>query len=148
MSRLAWGTALPRGFNLSPWKSFPLSASKILKSVLKPTNQMLTIFQGWGSTVPQKYATAKSFPLSTGAKKAVKRASLNPQALPRQFLKSASGVPAGHPRVVLVSIEAKKMEGLVFAKCDSIDSRIHVKHGDTMPAKALVVQLAGWSELS
>ena len=40
---------------------------------------------------------------------------------------------------VLLSIEAMKMESLVCAERDGTVLRVHVKHGDTVPAKALVV---------
>lgn len=42
---------------------------------------------------------------------------------------------------VLASIEAMKMESLITAERDGTISRIHVKHGDTVPAKALLMEV-------
>lgn len=44
---------------------------------------------------------------------------------------------------VLLTIEAMKMESLVCAERDGTVTHIYVKHGDTVPAKALVVELTG-----
>ncbi len=42
---------------------------------------------------------------------------------------------------VLASIEAMKMESLVCAERDGTVTHLHVKHGDTVPAKALLLEL-------
>ena len=44
---------------------------------------------------------------------------------------------------VLASIEAMKMESLVCAERDGVVKAIHVRHGDAVPAKALLMELAG-----
>ncbi len=43
---------------------------------------------------------------------------------------------------VLLSIEAMKMESLVVAEREATVTRIHVKHGDTVPAKTLLLELS------
>ena len=43
---------------------------------------------------------------------------------------------------VLASIEAMKMESLVCAESDGVVKLVHVKHGDAVPAKALLMELA------
>ena len=42
---------------------------------------------------------------------------------------------------VLASIEAMKMESLVCAEMDGVVKHIHAKHGDSVPAKALLMEL-------
>ncbi len=41
---------------------------------------------------------------------------------------------------MLLSIEGMKMESLVCAERDGTVTHIHVKHGDTVPVKALVME--------
>jgi pyruvate carboxylase len=43
---------------------------------------------------------------------------------------------------VLASIEAMKMESLVLAEREATVKAIHVRHGDAVPAKALLMELA------
>ena len=43
----------------------------------------------------------------------------------------------------LLSIEAMKMESVLCAERDGTFTHVHVKYGDTVPAKALVVEMAG-----
>ncbi len=42
---------------------------------------------------------------------------------------------------VLMSIEAMKMESLVCAEREGTIAQIHVKHRDTVPAKALLMEI-------
>ncbi|WP_371417014.1 biotin/lipoyl-containing protein [Malikia spinosa] len=43
---------------------------------------------------------------------------------------------------MLASIEAMKMESLVLAEREATVKAIHVRHGDAVPAKALLMELA------
>jgi len=67
-------------------------------------------------------------------------ASPMPGTVTRVAVKAGQRVGKGD---VLLSIEAMKMESLVCAEREGTVTHIHVKHGDTVPAKALVVEMAG-----
>ena len=56
---------------------------------------------------------------------------------------AVAGRPASlKPGDVLASIEAMKMESLVCAERDGVVKAIHARHGDAVPAKALLMELA------
>ena len=65
-------------------------------------------------------------------------ASPMPGTVTRVAVKAGQRVGKGD---VLLSIEAMKMESLVCAEREGTVTHIHVKHGDTVPAKALVVEM-------
>ena len=66
-------------------------------------------------------------------------ASPMPGTVTRVAVKAGQRVGRGD---VLLSIEAMKMESLVCAEHEGTVTHIHVKHGDTVPAKALEVEMA------
>ena len=66
-------------------------------------------------------------------------ASPMPGTVARVAVKAGQRVVKGE---VLASIEAMKMESLVCAERDGTVTHVHVKHGDTVPAKALLMELA------
>lgn len=65
-------------------------------------------------------------------------ASPMPGTVSRVAVKPGQRVSKGD---VLLSIEAMKMESLVCAEREGTVTHVHVKHGDTVPAKALVLEL-------